>query len=221
VDFEKKCPYCNAKRVKHGTTRNGMTRFRCTGCGKTQVRLYTYTAYSGHINPDIVSLTKEGLGIRSTAIFLGISATTVRKRIILISGAIKLPVIANGKIYEVDELRTFIKRKDKMVWIVCALERESKRIVSFHTGPRTNKTLNVVLKSLKLSSATKICTDGLKNYKYLINAAVHDARRYATNHIERFNLTLRTHLKRLKRRTICFSRSLVLLNAILKIYFFL
>ena len=153
--LEKRCPYCNGKQIKHGVTRNGKMRFKCIGCDKTQVKSYTYKAYSCHINPDIVELTKEGLGIRSTARFLQISPTTVIKRI------------------------------------------------------------------LKLSAATRICTDGLKNYRYLINSAIHDAKRYSTNHIERFNLTLRTHLKRLNGRTICFSRSFVLLNAILKIYFWL
>ncbi|WP_255539589.1 IS1 family transposase [Flavobacterium sp. CLA17] len=37
--------------------------------------------------------------------------------------------------------------------------------------------------------------------------------------MERKNLTLRTHLKRLNRRTICFSKSLVVFTAVLKIYF--
>ena len=40
-----------------------------------------------------------------------------------------------------------------------------------------------------------------------------------TNHIERRNLTLRTHLKRLNKITICFFKNLVILAACLKIYF--
>ena len=40
-----------------------------------------------------------------------------------------------------------------------------------------------------------------------------------TNHIERHNLTIRTHIKRLTRRTICFSRKAIMLYAVLKIYF--
>uniref|UniRef100_UPI0038B39A68 IS1 family transposase n=1 Tax=Flavobacterium soli TaxID=344881 RepID=UPI0038B39A68 len=42
---------------------------------------------------------------------------------------------------------------------------------------------------------------------------------FGTNHIERNNLTLRTHLKRLNRRAICFSKSLIVLVFVLKIYF--
>lgn len=126
VGLEKQCPYYNGKQIKHGITSTRKMRFKCTGCGKTQIKSYTYNAYSCHVNSDIVELTKEGLGIRSTARLLRISPTTVIKRILSIASTIKLPVIAKGKIYEVDEIRTFIKQKDKLVWIVCALERESK-----------------------------------------------------------------------------------------------
>ena len=45
-----------------------------------------------------------------------------------------------------------------------ALDRESKTVVSFNVGRRTNKTLKHVIKSLELSKARKIYTDKLKNY---------------------------------------------------------
>ena len=65
----------------------------------------------------------------------------------------------------------------------------------------------------------KIYTDRLRNYSSLIDHSIHCISLYSTNHIERHNLTLRTHLKRLSRKTICFSRSAGILSAILKIYF--
>jgi len=102
---------------------------------------------------------------------------------------------------------------------VYALDRESKEVVSFNVGRRTNKTLKRVIKSLELANAHKIYTDKLKNYGYLITKKLHNTRVHSTNHIERHNLSIRTHLKRLNRKTICFSRSLVVLMAVLKIYF--
>nr|WP_317616750.1 IS1 family transposase [Flavobacterium circumlabens] len=103
--------------------------------------------------------------------------------------------------------------------MVYALEKNSKNIVNFNVGKRTNKTLSRVLDTLKLSEAKKIFTDRLKNCRYLIDEKLYSVKRFGTNHIERKNLTLRTHLKRLNRRTICYSESLVVLIAILKIYF--
>jgi insertion element IS1 protein InsB len=88
-------------------------------------------------------------------------------------------------------------------------------------GNEPIKTLNRVLETLKLSEAKKIFTDRLKNYRYLIDEKLHSVKRFGTNHIERKNLTLRTHLKRLNRRTICFSKSLVIFTAVLKIYFWI
>ena len=128
-------------------------------------------------------------------------------------------MIQSGKEYEVDELCTFIGSKEKRIWIVCALERTHKKIVSFNVGRRTNQTLKSVIDTLHLSKARKIFTDKLQSYKSLIQKEIHKTIRFATNSIERRFLTLRTHLKRLNRRTICFSKSLVIMNAVLKIYF--
>jgi hypothetical protein len=43
---------------------------------------------------------------------LGISPTTLIKRIKEIAYEIKEPLLVKGKTYEVDELRTFVKKKD-------------------------------------------------------------------------------------------------------------
>ena len=85
-----------------------------------------------------------------------------------------------------------------------ALDRESKAVVSFNVGRRTNQTLKRVKKSLELSNVRKIYTDKLKNYRYLIAKKVHNTHVHSTNHIERKNLSIQTHLKRLNRKTICF-----------------
>ena len=214
------CRFCkSANTVKNGTTKNKKQQYLCKQCGKRFIEHYTYRAYRPYINRQIATLTKEGLGIRSIARVLAVSATTILKRIIVIARTVTKPVISKGKTYEVDEINTFIKRKRKKIWIAYALERTSKTVVNFRIGSRNNKTLDYVLKTLKHSNAKQIYTDGLKNYKYLIDQKIHCVVRYGTNHIERNNLTLRTHLKRLNRRTICFSRSLVVLAAVLKIYF--
>lgn len=150
-----------------------------------------------------------------------ISTTTLLKRIVSIARNIHQPIIGNGKTYEVDEMCTYVNHKRNFIWLVYALEKNSKNVVSFNVGKRTNKTLSHVLDTLKLSEAKKIYTDRLKNYRCLIDAELHSVKRYGTNHIERQNLTLRTHLKRLNRRTICFSRSLIVLISVLKIYFWI
>jgi IS1 family transposase len=96
------------------------------------------------------------------------------------------------------------KRCTKKLWLTCC-----------------NNLSNVVIKTLKTSKASKIYTDGLKNYRYLIDKKFQSVKQNATNHVKRKNLNLRTHLKKLNRKTICFSWSKIVLMPILKIYFWL
>lgn len=215
------CNFCNGKCIKNGFQINGSQRYKCTICRKGQQKKYNYNACKASTNKNIIIFTKEGLGIRSTARILKISTTTVLKRIVSIAGNIHQPVISRGKIYEVDEMCTYIRHKRNFIWLVYALEKKSKTVVSFNVGKRTNKTLSRVVDTLKLSGAKKVFTDRLKNYRYLIDESLHSVKRFGTNNIERKNLTLRTHLKRLNRRTICFSKSLLVLVSVLKIYFWM
>ncbi|KRD05404.1 hypothetical protein ASE21_20825 [Flavobacterium sp. Root901] len=77
--------------IKHGKTKPGIQRYICKACGKTRVENYGYHTYRTDTNQKIIQLTKEGLGIRSTARILKISATTLLKRIFLIARNIVNP----------------------------------------------------------------------------------------------------------------------------------
>lgn len=214
------CPHCKTKNfVKNGFTKNKKQQFYCKSCNKRSIDYYCYKAYESNVNTKIIQFIKEGLGIRSTARVLQIATTTVLKRIIAIAKKIPNPIFYKNKIYEVDEMRCYLKQKDKPIWIVYALERKTKRVVSFSLGRRTKRTIQYVTNSLLLSSPKAIYTDGLAHYKSLLETVVHKVNRFGTNQIERNNLSMRTHLKRLQRKTICFSRSYILLQCVLRIYF--
>jgi len=214
------CPSCSSNSVvKNGFTANKKQQFICKSCKNRFIDYYTYKAYNQWVNKRIIQFTKEGLGIRSTARILKISTTTLLKRIIAIAKKIPNQPIYKYKSYEVDEIRTFLRNKDKPIWIVYALERETKQVVNFSVGRRTKRTLQQVTNSLLLSNPKKVYTDNLVHYKSLLDTKIHNTKPFSTNHIERKNLSLRTHLKRLNRKTICFSRSLILLNCVLRIYF--
>lgn len=68
-----------------------------------------------------------------------------------------------------DEIRTFIRNKEKPVWIVYALERKTKQVVNFNIGRRTKRTLQYVTNTLLLSNPKTIYTDKLVHYKSIIN----------------------------------------------------
>jgi insertion element IS1 protein InsB len=162
----------------------------------------------------------EGVSVRGIARVLKISINTVQADIIRTANVIvKPPIRLQQANIEVDELRTFIGNKQNEYWVAYALNRATGEVMDFVVGKRSKRTLRMLINTLLCSGALKISTDRLNIYRSLIPAPLHDYRKNGTNRIERKNLTLRTHLKRLSRRTICFSRKLAMLENCLKIYF--
>ncbi|MEQ9263102.1 MAG: IS1 family transposase [Owenweeksia sp.] len=214
-----RCPVCRSVSIKNGTQPNGKQRYLCKDCKKSFQIKYQNKAYEHRINQEISSYLKEGVGIRSISRILEISASTVLKRIKQISSQIKRPAIPLNKEYEMDELCTYIGNKNRRMWIAYAIRKDTREVVDFRVGRRNNRTLGKVIDTLTLSSATKIYTDKLNIYQNLIAKAIHKVKNRGINYIERKNLTLRTHLKRLNRKTICYSKSIAMLTACLKIYF--
>ncbi|SDE78041.1 IS1 family transposase [Epilithonimonas hungarica] len=216
------CPFCySGKIIKNGHTKTGKQQYFCKSCDQRFLDYYSYSAYRKETNFQIVQLIKEGLGIRSVARVLNISATTVLKRIQNIAENIRIPVLLFGKTYELDEMRFFIKKKSNPMWLTYAIDKTTKKFVAFYIGRRNNRTLNAVIKTLLNAKTENIYTDKLRNYQYLIPEDIHITQRYGTNGIERKNLNIRTHLRRFGRKTICFSKSMRITQAVLKIYFWL
>ncbi|MCW3162625.1 IS1 family transposase [Chryseobacterium oryctis] len=214
------CKNCSSKNIiKNGTTKNKKQQYLCKNCNKRFIDYYTYNAYRKDFNFQIILLTKEGLGIRSTARILKISTSTLLKRLIFIAKNISPPIIPFYQKYEMDEMRFFIRKKTNPMWLVYAINKITKQVTGFYIGKRNNTTLQTVLKTLTNANAEKIFTDKLKNYRYLIPKEIHETKRFGTNRIERKNLSIRIHLKRFNRRTICFTKSSLMLNSVLKIYF--
>jgi insertion element IS1 protein InsB len=220
MDTSIKCCRCSGQPVRNGKSKNGAQRYYCRTCKKTFQATYLYRACSHRVNRLIISLTKEGCGIRSIARLIGISIATVIRRIKRIAASIIRPFpILKGKEYQLDEMRTFVRNKKRLYWIVYAIEKETKQVVDFKVGKRNSKTIKKVTSTLLLADAKQISTDGFGLYRKLLPACSHDKSRYNINNIERKNLNVRTHLKRLSRKTICFTRSAIMLEACLKIYF--
>ncbi len=125
----------------------------------------------------------------------------------------------SGCKFEVDELWSFVGHKKNVVWITYAIERETKKVIGFYVGGKSKLTIKPLVDTLLSLRPRRIYTDRLNIYPSLIPGRIHKVFQYCTNTIERMNLTLRTHIKRLARKTICFSRNKIYLEAHLRIYF--
>lgn len=212
------CPSCRSKSVKNGHM-SGKQRYRCASCKRSFMIAYRYPACERNMDADIASLVREGCGIRSIARLLDIGPATVVRRIRRIAEDLGPPSVEDGGEYEIDELHTYVGQKENPQWIIYALDRDTKNVTAFTVGNRTKDRLELVTDAVLASDPVKIHTDGLPGYSFLIPQDLHRSRPYGTNHIERKNVNIRTHVKRLTRRTICYSKRDDMLVACLKIYF--
>ena len=213
------CRFCKAKCQKAGRQKNGAQKLYCGLCGKYSQVTYRYTACRQDTSVMIRRLVCEGVGIRGIGRILQIGINTVVRRIIKMADSMAAPKSELNATWEVDELWTYIGRKDNECWIAYALNRQTRQVVDFVIGKRTKATLKELIDRLLLSNPKVIRTDRLTTYQRIIPKELHRIGSYCINRIERKNLSIRTHLKRLSRRTICFNRSIVMLESCLKLYF--
>ncbi len=144
VGGSRQCPCSNDIYIKHGKTVAGKQRYKCKACSKTCIDNYSNKAYIIP-NISIKALLVEGCGIRSISRLLRISNTTMLKRILSIAKNISKPAVSLNKAYEVDEMRTFYKSKLRLLWIVYALQKDTKHVADFAVGRRTKTTLQKVI----------------------------------------------------------------------------
>jgi insertion element IS1 protein InsB len=214
------CQYCDYTCQKAGKQRNGAQKLYCGQCKKYQQIVYRNKGCEEKTKRLLRKLVCESVGIRGIGRVLHIASNTVLNRIKAIAAHIsKPPVSSDQLIFEVDELWTYIGRKDNEYWLAYALDKSTRKVVDFVIGKRTKATLKILIDRLLSLHPKKIRTDKLTIYQKLIPRPLHRRGAYCINHIERKNLSIRTHIKRLSRRTICFSRRIDMLENCLRIYF--
>jgi insertion element IS1 protein InsB len=114
---------------------------------------------------------------------------------------------------EADEMWSFVAKKANKQWVWIAMEKQTRQIIAFHVGDRSHESaqqLGTNLPEVYREQAT-FYTDQYAVYTGIIPAAQHKAiTKHArkTNHIERFNNTMRQRVSRLVRDTLAFSKNL-------------
>lgn len=95
-------------------------------------------------------------------------------------------------------------------WLWYAWDTKHGDVLAYTFGPRTDETCREPLALLTPFSAGMIATDDWGSYAREVPKDKHLTGKIFTQRIERNTLTLRTRIKRLTRKTICFSRSVEL-----------
>ena len=116
---------------------------------------------------------------------------------------------------EMDEMWSFYHDKKHQIWLWWAVEHRTNTPTAFVFGTKEHKYLDELLLLLKPYSIGKVYTDNNFAYSSKIDKDKLVIGKKNTQKIERNHLTLRTHIKRLCRKTICFSKNLEIHKAII------
>ena len=114
---------------------------------------------------------------------------------------------------EVDELWSFVGTKANRQWVWIAMDTTTRQVIAFHVGDRSGQSAQVLWEKIPVvyQEQATFYTDQYEVYKGVIPSAQHRAiskLARKTNHVERFNCTLRQRVSRLVRATLSFSKKL-------------
>ena len=108
---------------------------------------------------------------------------------------------------QADEQWSYVKNKKNQRWLWYAIDMLTGRILSFVFGRRKDKMCKQLIANLKAFNIHTFYTDDWASYPKYIPKEKHVIGKQYTQKIENKNLLLRTRIKRLARKTICFSKS--------------
>lgn len=164
-------------------------------------------------------MTLNGSGVRDIARVLKVSVNTVLKVIRTEAEQTAEPKPPSRLAdLEVDEMWSFVQKKERQAWLWYAYSPRLRKIIGFVVGRRTDHSCQRLLDKVAECQVTRFYTDDWESYQKLIPEYRHWIGKQGTQRIERQNLNFRTHLKRLHRRTICFSKSSQMHEAVIKLY---
>ena len=119
---------------------------------------------------------------------------------------------------EMDEMWSFVGSKSQQRWLWHALDHHTGQILAYVFGTREDETFLQLQELLTPFGITHFYTDGWGAYRRHLDPRTHTVGKQHTQKIERKHLTLRTRIKRLTRKTICFSRSILMHDLVVGLF---
>ena len=108
---------------------------------------------------------------------------------------------------ELDEMWSSVARKSNPRWLWHAIDHHTGKVLAYVFGRRQDDVFLKLKALLEPFGITKFYTDGWGAYERHLDAEKHQVGKENTQKIESKHINLRTRIKRLVRRTICFSKT--------------
>jgi insertion element IS1 protein InsB len=119
---------------------------------------------------------------------------------------------------EVDEMGSYVGKKQEPRWLWHAIDHRSGKVLAYVFGRRKDEVFLKLKTLLAPFGITRYYTDYWGAYTRHLDAHEHQPGKRHTQKIERKHLTLRTRIKRLTRKTICFSKSIQMHDLVIGLF---
>jgi insertion element IS1 protein InsB len=113
---------------------------------------------------------------------------------------------------------SFVNSKTEQRWLWHAIEHVSGKILAYVLASRKDEAFVKLKELLEPFGIAQFYTDGWGAYERHIEPALPFVGKRNTQKIERKHLTLRTRIKRLARKTICFSKSIEMHDIVIGLF---
>jgi insertion element IS1 protein InsB len=219
------CPRCQSpKYKKNGHIHNGKQNHQCHDCGRQFVDCFEQYLISEDTRALIERLLVERISLRGICRTVGVTLKWLVG--FLVPCVEALPdhlnvepvsrtqdVVIQRLEVEADEMQSFVKKKENKPWMWIAMDAKTRQVIAFHVGDRSRRSAKRLWAKMPAAyrQHATFYTDQYVVYAGVIPAAQHRAiskLARTTNHIERFNNTLRQRVSRLVREALSFSKKL-------------
>ena len=119
---------------------------------------------------------------------------------------------------EVDERWSFVQSKAQPRWLWHAIDHLTGVVLAYGFGSRADKVFVELQKLLQPFGLVHVYTDAAGVYDRHLPATAHTVGKIHPQQIERKHLTLRTRIKRLARKPICFSKSVFMHDTVIGLF---
>jgi insertion element IS1 protein InsB len=219
------CPRCKSSTYKkNGHIRNGKQNHQCKDCGRQFVDCFEQHLVSDETRDLIERLLLERISLRGICRAVKVGLKWLLGFIVTCFETLPdhlniQPISCDNDVMiqrlevEADEMASFVQKKANKQWIWLAMDAKTRQIIAFHVGDRSLKSARKLWSKIPKAyrQQATFYTDQYVVYEGVIPAAQHQAinkKARKTNHIERFNNTLRQRLSRLVRSALSFSKKL-------------
>jgi insertion element IS1 protein InsB len=219
------CPGCGSTQYKkNGHIHNGKQNHQCKACGRQFVLLANQRLISDEQRALIERLFLERISLRGICRAVGIGLKWLLGFLVERCDALPDHLHTQPIAYtpdvtihrldaEADEMWSFVGKKANKQWIWLAMDAKTRQVIAFHIGDRGRESAKQLWASIPAGyqQHATFYTDLYEVYTGVIPPAQHKAitkQARKTNHIERFNNTLRQRVSRLVRETLSFSKKL-------------